>query len=293
MTHSITTVTPDNVPQLTFDGKPVVTTAVLAQLYGAEQKHIQNNYKRNEPRFEHGKHYYKVEGSDLKDLKNKPSLRGLVGNRAKSLTLWTERGAARHAKMLETNAAWDVFEALEDNYFDQSRNSCFEDQPKSLSRPTVKDRAPLKALVNTIVDVRARKGQPSDYSMAWREVNSYLGVEHIKDASHEQVEQGVAFARRILEGEVVETTPALPQAGLSEEERHDLFLLGTHIGWALRYWTDYSVESSLTALGSQAGTRIGEHLKVAGLYGRRILREHAELMSVSKSRLGLDHLTSL
>ena len=31
--------------------------------------------------------------------------------------LWTERGAARHAKMLETDKAWDVFEQLEDSYF--------------------------------------------------------------------------------------------------------------------------------------------------------------------------------
>ena len=31
--------------------------------------------------------------------------------------LWTVRGAARHAKMLETDMAWDVFEMLEDSYF--------------------------------------------------------------------------------------------------------------------------------------------------------------------------------
>ncbi|EPW0481128.1 ORF6N domain-containing protein, partial [Escherichia coli] len=33
--------------------------------------------------------------------------------------LWTERGAARHAKMLETDRAWEVFEKLEDCYFSQ------------------------------------------------------------------------------------------------------------------------------------------------------------------------------
>ncbi|KAA9920381.1 hypothetical protein, partial [Escherichia coli] len=35
------------------------------------------------------------------------------------LILWTERGAARHAKMLETDQAWEVFEKLEDSYFNQ------------------------------------------------------------------------------------------------------------------------------------------------------------------------------
>ncbi|EOV7311415.1 Rha family transcriptional regulator [Escherichia coli] len=39
---------------------------------------------------------------------------------ARSLILWTERGAARHAKMLETDQAWDVFERLEDCYFSQN-----------------------------------------------------------------------------------------------------------------------------------------------------------------------------
>ncbi|EMX6652828.1 ORF6N domain-containing protein, partial [Salmonella enterica] len=37
-----------------------------------------------------------------------------------SLILWTERGAARHAKMLETDQAWEVFEKLEDCYFSQT-----------------------------------------------------------------------------------------------------------------------------------------------------------------------------
>ncbi len=41
----------------------------------------------------------------------------------RSLILWTERGAARHAKMLETDKAWEVFEKLEDNYFNHGEKS--------------------------------------------------------------------------------------------------------------------------------------------------------------------------
>ncbi|HHN9115727.1 TPA: ORF6N domain-containing protein, partial [Escherichia coli] len=51
-----------------------------------------------------------------------PSLRGLqISPKARSLILWTERGAARHAKMLETDQAWEVFEKLEDCYFSQKQ----------------------------------------------------------------------------------------------------------------------------------------------------------------------------
>ncbi|RSE16741.1 ORF6N domain-containing protein [Acinetobacter johnsonii] len=112
-----------------FKNVPVVTTAQLAEFYGVDVNNIQQNFKRNASRFIQGKHYFKIEGAELRELKNQPSLRGLVDSsdrltesqfvkkNAKSLIVWTERGAARHAKMLDTDHAWDVFESLEDNYF--------------------------------------------------------------------------------------------------------------------------------------------------------------------------------
>lgn len=98
---------------------PVITTELLAQLYGAEVNNIQQNFKRNAERFVAGKHFFKLEGRELRDFKNKLTDCQLVAPRAKHLILWTERGAARHAKMLETDQAWDVFEKLEDCYFNQ------------------------------------------------------------------------------------------------------------------------------------------------------------------------------
>ncbi len=44
----------------------------------------------------------------------------MVSKHTNVLYLWTDRGASRHAKMLETDQAWDWFEALEDNYFNQA-----------------------------------------------------------------------------------------------------------------------------------------------------------------------------
>ncbi|HGG6426287.1 TPA: ORF6N domain-containing protein [Salmonella enterica subsp. enterica serovar Kottbus] len=96
---------------------PVITTELLASLYGAEINSIQQNFKRNADRFIAGKHFFKLEGNALRDFKNRLTDGQSVAKHTRTLILWTERGAARHAKMLETDQAWDVFEKLEDCYF--------------------------------------------------------------------------------------------------------------------------------------------------------------------------------
>ena len=64
----------------------------------------------------------------MREFKNKVTHSNLVAPRAKHLILWTERGAARHAKMLETDRAWEVFEKLEDRYFSQGKTTQTEQQ---------------------------------------------------------------------------------------------------------------------------------------------------------------------
>ncbi|EES4981497.1 ORF6N domain-containing protein [Escherichia coli] len=103
---------------VTYSNVPVITTGLLAHLYKTEEKHIRQNFKRNECRFIAGKHFFKVSGCELDSLRT--SQRGLqISPKTRSLILWTERGAARHAKMLETDREWEVFEKLEDCYFSQ------------------------------------------------------------------------------------------------------------------------------------------------------------------------------
>ncbi|EPD8659740.1 ORF6N domain-containing protein [Yersinia enterocolitica] len=99
---------------------PVITTELLAQLYGTDVSNIKMNYSRNQTRFEDGKHYFKLVGDDLKNLRVTFGY-SQISPKTRSLILWTERGAARHAKMLETNQAWEVFEKLEDCYFSQNK----------------------------------------------------------------------------------------------------------------------------------------------------------------------------
>ncbi|HAX2929226.1 TPA: ORF6N domain-containing protein [Escherichia coli] len=115
-----TQISVETLSPITHNQIPVITTELLAQLYCTEINNIKVNYTRNSERFVEGKHFFKVVGDELKNLRvTLSNSQTPVSPKTRSLILWTERGAARHAKMLETDQAWDVFEKLEDCYFRQ------------------------------------------------------------------------------------------------------------------------------------------------------------------------------
>ncbi len=120
-----TQISVETLSPITHNQIPVITTELLAQLYGTEPVRIRQNHSRNEERFVVGKHYFLLEGDELRELKHRvsQSYSVKITRNVRSLILWTERGAARHAKMLETDQAWDVFEKLEDCYFRQCKKN--------------------------------------------------------------------------------------------------------------------------------------------------------------------------
>ncbi|EBA1770200.1 ORF6N domain-containing protein [Salmonella enterica] len=119
-----TQISVETLSPITYNQIPVITTELLAQLYGTEILNIQVNFTRNKERFVEGKHFFKAAGEELKNLRLALSKsQNPISPKTRSLILWTERGAARHAKMLETAQAWEVFEKLEDCYFSQKRPS--------------------------------------------------------------------------------------------------------------------------------------------------------------------------
>ncbi|HEE9628400.1 TPA: ORF6N domain-containing protein [Escherichia coli] len=127
----------DSLSVVSYNSVPVITTELLADLYGTERQRLINNFNRNKSRFVKGKHYFLLEGDELRDLKRENSLRVSVkiARNVRSLILWTERGAARHAKMLETDQAWEVFEKLEDCYFSQHSASQSTNQLPATTGP--------------------------------------------------------------------------------------------------------------------------------------------------------------
>lgn len=99
----------------------VLTTEQLAEAYGCGVSHIKQNFNNNKARFIEGKHYFRLEGTELKDFKRYVENIGLpLSKYTSTLYLWTKKGAARHSKMLGTDMAWDVFDELEESYFKQS-----------------------------------------------------------------------------------------------------------------------------------------------------------------------------
>ncbi|EMB0753346.1 ORF6N domain-containing protein [Providencia rettgeri] len=208
-----------SMPLIAHSGAPVITTDMLADVYGTEVINIQVNHSRNKNRFIEGKHFYKLTGSILKEFKNwltksKLVYKGseIISKHTKSIILWTERGAARHAKMLDTDNAWDVFEALEDFYFAKKEDA---QQKISIRQSTARELTPLRQTAERLIAT----GVGNIYPDIWKYVHKEFGVEHINELLPEQIPQAISFLDA-LEGEYLpnENKPVTGGAFLTDEE---------------------------------------------------------------------------
>lgn len=100
-----------------YNGVLVLTTQQIAEAYGTETKVISKNFERNKERYVEGKHFICLTGEELKGFKanrqNDDTLKF-----TSILYLWTKKGAFLHAKSLNTDTAWEVYDRLVDNYFE-------------------------------------------------------------------------------------------------------------------------------------------------------------------------------
>ena len=124
------------VTTLEYNGVRVVTSKGLASFYGCEVINLQNNLAKNKSKFVEGKHYFKLNYSQAVDFAQTYLLDSSKVNN-NGLTVWTERGAARHAKLLSTEKAWDVFEVLEDSYFKKAQPLLVPPSPLELAKQVV------------------------------------------------------------------------------------------------------------------------------------------------------------
>lgn len=95
----------------------VLTTQQIAEAYGTDNKTISYNFNHNKDRYVDGKHFICLTGEELRAFRE---IHDLPSNLNK-IYLWTEKGAFLHAKSLNTDTAWEIYDRLVDNYFEKPK----------------------------------------------------------------------------------------------------------------------------------------------------------------------------
>lgn len=113
-----------NVSIIEHKGQRVLTTEQVAQVYECNTTNIKKNFNENKERFVEGKHFFKLEGEELNKLRvTNSDLQ--ISPMTRALYLWTKQGASRHCKMLGTDRAWDMFDCLEESYFNPKQQEMY------------------------------------------------------------------------------------------------------------------------------------------------------------------------
>ncbi|HBF1816726.1 TPA: ORF6N domain-containing protein [Clostridioides difficile] len=223
----------NNLQVIERNNERVLTTQQLADVYETDARNISNNFNNNKDRFIEGKHYFLLQGDDLKNFKGiHTEYENLKF--ASKMYLWTERGANRHCKILDTDKAWEQFDNLEETYFKvkQQKLTCIED----VLIESLKEMKDLRLQVNQAnnialeakTEVKTIKEVVSLNATDWRKDTQQLiariakkqgGFEHINMLRRESYELlnkrfGVDLHRRLIN-----KRREMAEEGLSESKR--------------------------------------------------------------------------
>lgn len=234
---------------INYKAIPVVTTEMLADLYGTENIRIQQNHIRNLERFVEGKHFFKLVGEELRNFKKALTSLKIVSPNARALTLWTERGAARHAKMLDTDQAWEVFEQLEDCYFHRK---------DILSKTHKSEREPLTSSVNMLVS----KTRHLNYSEAYKLVHQRFNVKSIDEIPYDVIPVAVEYVHHLI--------ALYSQADKKQQyESKQVDSIARHMLWLNHWWSEFG--ESIRKLGPSMGHGIHDHFKFGAKDARQLV----------------------
>lgn len=187
-------------PPLSYQGVPVLTTEMLAQAYEVEPYQIRQNFRNNRERFVEGKHFFIITSGELKEFRLQvESFYSQISPKVRALTLWTERGAARNAKMLDSDRAWDMFELLEETFFrvvrpDSSPTPDDFTGTLSITPSTTEDRKPLRALVGSWAQV---SGLP--FAACWNQLKAAFNLANIKELPQEWIPDAIDWVQKRID----------------------------------------------------------------------------------------------
>lgn len=222
---------------ISYKEEIVITTKTLANVYECEDGNITWNFNHNKDKFKEGIHYFKIQGEELKSLRMCFS-HLQISPKVRTLYLWTKRGASRHCKMLGTDKAWEMFDSLEENYFN----------PKP--QLTRKEELQLSIL----------NGDDLEKISALQEYKTLVVDEATKPLikTIETQKPKVSYHDKVLNGDkLVTTTDIAKDLGMTARQLHNklhdmkiIFKTGNH-------WTFYAKYQ--TRIPLYADYQIGEH----------------------------------
>lgn len=110
----------NDIQKVEYNGILVLTTQQIAEAYETSTDTVTKNFNRNKDRYVSGKHYICLEGEELRNFKTNGQID--LSLKLNKLYLWTKKGAFLHAKSLNTDTAWEVYDRLVDSYFEPKQN---------------------------------------------------------------------------------------------------------------------------------------------------------------------------
>lgn len=175
-----------------YQGQRILMTFQLAESFESEPIKIQQNFNNNKDRYKVGKHYFCLEGDELRDFKSNLENFDVAPNINK-LYFWTEKGAWLHAKSLNTDKAWEAYEMLVDNYYAIKQTPPLQNlspQLQLLINMELKQKELEKAITSAKEEIQGIRDVVALNPHSWREDSKNLivkmaqqlgGNEHIRD----------------------------------------------------------------------------------------------------------------
>ena len=131
----------------------VLTTQQIADAYGTNTDVISRNFSNNKERYTEGKHYICLLGDELREAKANGKIYGLPQN-ANKFYLWTEKGAFLHAKSLNTDKAWEVYDHLVDTYFNRKKPLTLNEQIQILAQGNIELEQKIDSVDNDLQEFK-------------------------------------------------------------------------------------------------------------------------------------------
>ena len=242
----IESVTPAMAP-IIYRNVPCISTEQLAKAYEVESVLLRNNFSNNKNRFTEGKHFFQIDGKELTDLRNLQvkNLYLQISPKTRHITLWTERGAARHAKMLNSDKAWDMFELLEESFFRTAEHTTSASNPvptvpvQSADAPITPDQqctlqAIAKQRITAINDKFNGKGGAL-YPKLWSKFNNHFRLAKYSQLPQSRMTEAIQYLMTVSLDDKQDKRLALPMQtqsnlALQAAQLHSRFIvLHSHV----------------------------------------------------------------